>query len=78
MRGRQTTAMLRIMGLEELIAQSSDEYIRIAKQLAKDAEWRNNVCRTIHAKRAELFDRNESITALGTMLLKIAQSPRAA
>jgi protein O-GlcNAc transferase len=78
MRGRQTMAMLRMMGLEELVAQSVDEYIRIAKRLAQDIEWRKEICRTIGAKRGELFDRRENVAALETLLLQIARRPNAA
>ena len=56
MRGRQSTAMLTLLGVEELIAKSTEEYLAIARKLAVDASYRQEISQTILAHRNRLFD----------------------
>ncbi len=68
MRGRQSSAMLRAMGLAELIVASREEYVARALQLGRDAVYRNAVRQCILARRPELFARSEAISALAELL----------
>ena len=76
MRGRHTVAILGMMGIEETIAESLEEYVRIAVRLAKDSAWRkhiseatrlnvNRVCRDMDCIRGlEIFLEKAVATAL--------------
>jgi CRISPR-associated protein Csy1 len=68
MRGRQSSAMLRLLGLDELIARDADDYVSIAARLGKDAELRTALAERIRAQRPVLFDRDEPIRALEAFL----------
>jgi protein O-GlcNAc transferase len=73
MRGRQTSAMLQIMGIPELIAHSDDEYVRIAVQLARAPERRALLRQRIKASRRELFDDISTVRSLETALEKLVR-----
>jgi CRISPR-associated protein Csy1 len=68
MRGRQSAAMLRAMGIDELIARSGEEYRRLALSVAGDAGYRAVLRRRILAARGAVFDRSEAIEALARFL----------
>ncbi|HEX3096877.1 MAG TPA: tetratricopeptide repeat protein [Usitatibacter sp.] len=72
MRGRQTAAMLRMMGLEALVAASPAEYVRIALETARDRDRNAALRQAIARERAVLFDRPEPIAALAESLLAAA------
>ena len=70
MRGRQTAAMLEMCGLPELVATTSEDYVRIAVETARDRD-RNAALRTrIRDAREALFERREPIAALEAALLE--------
>ena len=56
MRGRQTMGMLTLLGVEELIAGSPNEYLSIAKRLATDKRYRADVSRKILTNLGRLFN----------------------
>jgi CRISPR-associated protein Csy1 len=64
MRGRQSQAMLRTLGLEELIADGVEDYVVKAVALGGDAERRRSVSERIAARRGEIFEQDEPIRAL--------------
>ncbi len=68
MRGRQSQAMLKILGVPELIAADADQYVETALRLGRDAGERRAISERILANRAELFERDEPIRALGDLL----------
>jgi predicted O-linked N-acetylglucosamine transferase (SPINDLY family) len=68
MRGRQTMGMLTLLGVEELIATSADDYLSIAKRLATDKPTRDDVSRRILANLPRLFDDPAPPQALGKLL----------
>jgi predicted O-linked N-acetylglucosamine transferase (SPINDLY family) len=72
MRGRQTAAMLEMLGLPELVARDPADYARVAMRLAADKDFNAGVRQAIAARREVLFDRGEPVTALQQALLKIA------
>jgi protein O-GlcNAc transferase len=76
MRGRQTAAMLQMAGLPELVASNGQDYVRIALDVARDAD-RNAALRTlVRQGRDALFERKEPILALQDCLLRAAAGRR--
>ncbi|MEP7154196.1 MAG: tetratricopeptide repeat protein [Betaproteobacteria bacterium] len=71
MRGRQTMAMLKLMGIEELIAQSPEEYLAIALRLGTDREYHNDISRRILQRADRIFDDPEPPQALGRLLAEL-------
>ena len=69
MRGRQSAAMLRIVGAEALVAADHDDYVRIASRLAGDAAWRDQQARGIRDGSGALFNRREPVQAFSDLLL---------
>ena len=55
MRGRQSYGMLKLMGLEELIAKDQDDYVEIAVRLGTDKAWRSQVAQHISANKDSIF-----------------------
>lgn len=70
MRGRLCTGILRRMGIPELIANTNEEYIRLVVQLAKDADYRHQICKKIVEKRNILYGDTEPVRALESFLLE--------
>jgi predicted O-linked N-acetylglucosamine transferase (SPINDLY family) len=68
MRGRQSLGMLRLLGVDDLVARDSDDYVRIAVRLGRDAAWRSAVAARIEQRSAALFDRREPVEALEAFL----------
>jgi CRISPR-associated protein Csy1 len=68
MRGRQSTGMLRLMGLEELVARDSDDYVRLALSLGADRERLASLRACILAARGRLFDDPAPVAALSAFL----------
>ncbi|HXD82861.1 MAG TPA: tetratricopeptide repeat protein [Rudaea sp.] len=71
MRGRQTAGLMRLIGLDELIATSEDDYVRIAVRLAQDAAWRAELRARIHARKTELFEDRGAVEALAQFLRSV-------
>jgi predicted O-linked N-acetylglucosamine transferase (SPINDLY family) len=72
MRGRQTAAMLRILGVHELIAMDSEHYLDLARKVATDPVYRRELSTRIAATVPSLIDRREPIDALAIALERIA------
>jgi len=72
MRGRQTSAMLDLMGIAGLTAASREEYVRIALETARDRDRNAALREAIRANRAALFDRTEPLHAFAEALLEAA------
>ena len=68
MRGRQTMGMLALLGVEELIASTVDEYLALAKRVATDKAYRNALSKKILSNSARLFDDPAPTAALGEIL----------
>lgn len=64
MRGRQSAAMLSIMGLTDLIAKDEDDYLRIALRLGTDIEFRQHAVKRIINQRHKIFNDPAPIEAL--------------
>jgi CRISPR-associated protein Csy1 len=68
MRGRQSAAMLNVVGVRELVAASVDEYVAIATRVANDAACRAALRRTIAEGSSSLFDDQAPVRALAELL----------
>ncbi len=71
MRGRQSAAMLRMVGADGLIASDHDQYVRIATRLIEDTAWRKQIAEGIRSARGALFDRQEPVRAFADLLLEL-------
>jgi len=69
MRGRQSAAMLRIVGADELIADDGNRYVSITTRLVEDLAWRKEISERLRAARGALFDRREPVRALADLLV---------
>lgn len=72
MRGRQTAAMLGMMGIPELVASSPEDYVARAVGLARDTAANAAVRERIAAGREALFERPEPLRAFEEFLLAAA------
>lgn len=70
MRGRQTAAMLSMMGLPELVVDSPQGLAAAAVGAARDRERNAWLRERVAAGRGALFDRREPVAALQEMLLR--------
>ncbi len=68
MRGRQSAAMLSMLGLNELIASDAEDYLRIAHRLGTETEYRNAMRARILDNRHTIFDDPAPTRALAEFL----------
>lgn len=73
MRGRQSQAMLRMMGLEELIAGDRADYVAKAVALGRDRDRRMALADRIAAARGAIFERDEPVRAFEGFLERAAR-----
>jgi CRISPR-associated protein Csy1 len=73
MRGRQSLAMLHILGLPELITPSPEEYVARAVAVGRDKDYRQSLSERIRAGHHLLFDRDEPVRALEEFFLSVAR-----
>ncbi len=74
MRGRLASALLRRMGLDELVTRSDDDYIERVVELACDAARRNALAQKIVAGRSALFGDRELVRALEQFLESVGSA----
>ncbi len=72
MRGRQSAAMLSMMGLSDLIATNERDYLRIALRLGTDVEFRQQAVRRIIDQRHKIFNDPAPIKALVDFFKRIS------
>jgi CRISPR-associated protein Csy1 len=72
MRGRQSAGMLRLIGVEALIARDVDDYVSIATRLCAEPAWRAELAARVREGSSRLFDDPEPIAALEAFLRRIA------
>ena len=68
MRGRQSAAMLRLVGVPGLVASGADDYVELAARLGSDASERGACSARIASGLGELFGRDEPVRALERFL----------
>jgi predicted O-linked N-acetylglucosamine transferase (SPINDLY family) len=71
MRGRQSAAMLRSIGVEELIAHDAEEYVQLALRVARDSPYREALSKRIKDSWPRLVDRAEPVEALADALARM-------
>lgn len=64
MRGRHSYAILTMLGLDETIADSEEEYIEIAARLGNDAEWRSSLVQKIADNHQKIYNDVECVKGL--------------
>lgn len=69
MRGRQSYAMLKAMGLDELIARDKSDYVAIALHLGTDPAWRQEIQRHIAQNAGKIFENGAPVNELEQFLL---------
>ena len=75
MRGRLASGPLRLLGLDELVAGSIDEFTSIALRLVDDDAMRLRIKTDIAERRTRLFDDLESVRAFERALMDAAGKP---
>jgi protein O-GlcNAc transferase len=73
MRGRESSAILTMMGVKETIAGSLDEYIELASNLGKDKQRRRRISAEIAENKHKIYRDRTCITALEGFLLKAVE-----
>jgi len=68
MRGRESAAILTMMGLKETIAASLDEYVASAVKLGQSLEWRREISEKIAGNKHIVYKDKSCITALEDFL----------
>jgi len=68
MRGRQSQAMLRAVGVPQLVCDSRDAYVDVAVTLGRDRALREDTSARIAQGRTALFERDEPLRALESFL----------
>ncbi|MEP7064082.1 MAG: tetratricopeptide repeat protein [Betaproteobacteria bacterium] len=68
MRARQSAGMLRLMGVDGLIAANADDYLAIAARIADDRPWRDQQAAMIRDHRARIFDDPAPVSALAAAI----------
>jgi CRISPR-associated protein Csy1 len=76
MRGRQSLAMLKILGLEEWAASSPQDYVDKALALGREDHLQARVRQHLADHQQLLFDQDEPIKALQEHLLSLTRHPR--
>jgi CRISPR-associated protein Csy1 len=68
MRSRQSAAMLRLAGVEELIAKSKESFVEIATRLGRDAALRSHLRAKIMQGAARIFDDPEPVQHFANLI----------
>ena len=71
MRGRHTYGILKILDIENTIAYSKEEYVKISIKLALDKNFRNSIINKIKKNKNILFNDNNSTKFLEEFIKKI-------
>jgi predicted O-linked N-acetylglucosamine transferase (SPINDLY family) len=67
-RGRQSAAMLRMMGIDDLIADSEEHYVTTAVAFVRDDARRELMRQRIEQRQSLLFDDDRAVTAFADFL----------
>ena len=75
MRGRQTAAMLTMMGANALIAADVDGYVKTAIEVATNKTLNHDLRALIHANKRALFDRDDLNGKFAETLYRLTRDP---
>ena len=70
MRGRHTYGILKLLNVEEIIANSKSEYIEISVKLATDIDFRNSIISKIKKNKNILYNDDKPIKFLEDVIQK--------
>lgn len=76
MRGRHTLAILRMMGIDELIAATPEAYVALAVRLGTDLVWRKEVRARISAGYSRVCDDPAAVRGLEKFLMDAVEQYR--
>lgn len=76
MRGRQSAAMLRRLGLEALVARDREDYVAIARRLGTEPEWRREIRKALEDRAGAIFDDLAPVASLAERLEMLAGDSR--
>ena len=74
MRGRQSYAILKQLGVEDTIASSEADYVEIAVRLGNDPEWRNEIVQKMIAGYPRLYSDTSCVRALEDIYCHVTQA----
>jgi predicted O-linked N-acetylglucosamine transferase (SPINDLY family) len=64
MRGRQSSAILKELGVTDTIANNSEEYVQISVRLGTDRSWRDNITQRMAANYSSVYSDTRCVRAL--------------
>jgi protein O-GlcNAc transferase len=73
LRGRLASGVLRRMDLQELIAQTKDDYVNLAVRLASDVQYQAHIRHEIEQRRSVLFDDQSAMGPFQDFLESVAR-----
>ncbi len=76
MRGRHTLAILKMMGIEETIAATKEDYVKIAVRLGQDATYRQHISKLVASNKHKLYGDLKPVRALEDFFFKAVNKPR--
>jgi protein O-GlcNAc transferase len=76
MRGRHAMAIMKMMGIEETIAATKEDYVKIAVRLGQDAEYRQYISQQIAENKHKLYQDLKPVRALEDFLFQVVNKPR--
>ncbi|NBD16804.1 MAG: tetratricopeptide repeat protein, partial [Cyanobacteria bacterium] len=76
MRGRHSMAILKMMGIEETIASSKEEYVQMAVRLGQDLQSRQSISQLIAQNKHYLYGDLKPVRALEDFLRHVVGKPR--
>ena len=76
MRGWHTMAILKMMGIKETIAQTKEDYVKIAIRLGEDAQYRKYISQQVGENKYKLYGDLKPVRALEDFFFKVVNKPR--
>jgi protein O-GlcNAc transferase len=76
MRGRHTMAILKMMGIEETIAATKEDYVKMAIRLGQDTEYRQYISQQVAKNKHKLYGDLKPIRALENFFFQLVNKPR--
>lgn len=73
MRGRHSYGILQMMGVDETIAASKEEYVKIAVRLAKDEAYRQSLKDKISVNKQNLYRDQETVRGLEAFIISAVE-----
>jgi len=73
MRGRHTTAILKMMAVDETITETIDDYVSVSVRLARDLPWRMAVRNRISENKHRIYRDTTCVAALQDFLNSVAR-----